>query len=119
MRKLGNFIDAEAKAAGLVPAKAGEVQGVERGELLERDKEGKLQPASEETLVRYANKVTEELKKHVDIDNLLYAVKGEYKEKYLGKIEDQVFGEMQFQVADKQEAAAQEEVSTELTAKWQ
>lgn len=118
LRKLGNFIDSEARAAGLVAAKAGEVEGVDPGELLERDEEGKLKPASEETLVRYANKVTEELKKHVDIDNLLYAVKGKYKEDYLGKIEDQVFGEMQFQVADKQEAAPQEEVAAELTAKW-
>lgn len=124
LKKLGNFVDDQAKAAGLVVAEEGAVEGVKAGELLERNKKnGQLEPASEETLIRYSNVVTEELKKHVDIDNLLYAVKGKHSEEYLGKIEDSVFGDMHFQVngADTQKdiAPPPTQAPKELTAKWQ
>lgn len=101
LKALGNFIDGQARTAGLVPAKGGEAEGVEKGDLLERDKDtGKLRPACEETLIRFANVVTEELKKHVEIDSLLYAVKGKYKDDYLDRIEDSLFGPTHFELGD-------------------
>jgi hypothetical protein len=126
LRALGDFVETQAKAAGLQVAKGGEVEGVEAGELLEQNPETqKLQPASEATLIRYANVVTEELKKYVDIDNLLYAVKGRNSAEYLGKIENSLFAPTHFRVAGNQDAtledqlAANTPVSEDLTANWQ
>lgn len=125
LKKLGDFVDAQAKSAGLVPAKGDEGEDIQAGELLERNKKtGKLGPASEETLVRFSNVVTEELKKHVDIDNLLYAVKGKYSETYINKIEDSLFGPTHFNLGEGKDKAETEqknggEVAKELTEKWQ
>lgn len=121
LRKLGNFVDAQAKNAGLIVAAEGQVEGVQEGELLEKGKDGKLQSASEATLIRYSNVITEELKKYVDIDNLLYAVKGKHSEQYLGKIEKAMFGDTHFDVTEDEGKAknAPPAVATELTAKWQ
>lgn len=128
LKALGNFAEEQAKAAGLVMAKGDEFDGAHEGELLERDKQsGKLQPASAETLIRYSNVVTEELKQRVDIDNLLYAIKGKYSENYLGKIEDSLFGSTHYDVGQGKEKDedgkpgkdAAPQVAPELTEKWQ
>lgn len=125
LKELGRFADEQARAAGLVAAKGDEFEGVRKGELLEKDKQtGKLGPASEETLIRYANVVTEELKEHVDIDNLLYAVKGKYSKDYIGKIENSLFGSTHFDVGEQAATETDDkdrepEVAPELTEKWQ
>ncbi|MCH2546782.1 MAG: hypothetical protein MK052_04120 [Alphaproteobacteria bacterium] len=125
LRKLGNFVDKQAKSAGLSVAEEGEVDGVEAGELVERNKKtGKLEAASEETLIRYANVASEELKKYVDIDNLLFAVKGKHSEEYLGKIEDSLFGTLHYDIGNEKSTLESQlkdkaEVSEDLTGKWQ
>lgn len=122
LRRFANFIDDQTKAAKLVVAEEGQIKGVEAGSLLERnEKTGELEPAREETLVRYANVIVDELKERVDIDNLLYAVKGKNSETYLNKIEEAVFAPTHFKVGnqDKKNPAADTEASSELVAKWQ
>lgn len=123
LKAMSNFVDEQAKAAGLTVAKGDEFDGVNKGELLQKDPQsGKLQPANEETLVRFANVVTEELKQHVEIDNLLYAIKGKHSDEYLGRIENSVFGEQHYEVAEAGTEKADKgegEVSKELTERWQ
>jgi hypothetical protein len=126
LRRLAKFVDDQAKAAGLVIAQEGQVEGIEAGTMLERNQQtGQLQPVSEATLIRYSNVVVEELKKHVDIDNLLYAVKGKNSEDYLCKIEQSVFGENHFKVGSRDEQTLEDSIKTSvaapetLTEKWQ
>lgn len=122
--KLGNFIDEQAKSAGLVMAKGDEGKGIRKGELLEKGEDGQLQPISEQTLVRFANVVTEELKQHVNIDNLLYAIKGKNRKQYLGRIEDSLFNSTYFETGVKPEdekprLSAVNTPDERLTTPWQ
>lgn len=126
LMKLGNFVDAQAKAANLVMAKGDEGNDIRKGELLEKGEDGQLKPISEETLVRFANVVTEKLKDHVNIDNLLYAVKGKNRSGYLNKIEDSLFNDTRFEVGKQTEEQGKHPNLSDkmampetLTAPWQ
>lgn len=119
MHKLGNFVDDQAKAAGLVPAKGDELPGIERGTLLQKGKGGKWQEADGETLVRFANVVTNELKNFVDLDALLAATRGKLKEEYVDPLEDALFSNSHFAVAGADKTVTEKQAPKELTESWQ
>lgn len=124
MKELGNFIDQQAKAAELRVAKGDEGEAIQPGQLLQKGENGQLVPAESETLIRFANAVTHELKRHVDLDVLMKASRGEFKEKYLASVEEAVFanpfGVKGVEDTQKVNGLKQpEQVDEALTQEWQ
>ena len=117
MHRLGEFIDNQAKAAGLVMATCKKPGKGKPGELLEKNpKTGELEPVSPETLVRFANVVTAELKHYVNLDALLMAAKGKHKDEYIKPVEKKLF---KLDKEEKQEEKTKDEIAKELTSPWQ
>lgn len=122
LHKFGDFVAAQAAAAGFVVATGKEGEGIAEGELLVRDpKTGALAPLDAETLVRFANVMTSELKQHVSLDALLFATKGKFKDDYMSAVEKHLFKDAHFNAGMAQEDAPsvrQQAVQEDLMEPW-
>lgn len=119
--KLGDFISNEMKKRDL-KISTGKEGSFAKGVLLEKDSQsGQYVIASGETIIDFANNVTNQLKAHVDLSSLLYAVKGDQKEQYLKTISKHLFKDHTFNVlSEKAEKKLPESDGlTEFTKPWE